>query len=459
MLKKLFLANAVIILLCATSASASNYASSFGCSPKGIAMGGAMVAHVNDWSSVYYNMAGLGRTSNNDMDEGKARKNQMAVSYIYNDPDLFLDTDIPAEDLTWDKGLETGSFVLGGVLDVNVLTRAVPELLSSCRFGIMAGLNDDLSLVKINDIDLRTHNFIMYGRESQNLLVMMGMGFGFFNDMIGFGLGASPSMGGKGRIIASDLKLETDEQAPVMQTTFDFEISDNPLLFGFYLDIGKAFEVLSGLSFGLSHRQESYLYVDDFKMGALLETGEIPLQLFANMFDYYSPPTTTYGFSYQTESLLLAFDYETREWSKYKVSKTRKEEIESIMGLELPKMDDISILRFGAQYNLSEAWDVMAGYYQQESCVPGSSTTGVFNFLDNDKNVYSLGGAYHINEGNMIYELFQLNGPMTLYFSYQHQKLDKRSVKKDEAYVTDMNQDYSYGGKYNSFMVGFTYNL
>ncbi len=40
----------------------ANFADTYGFSAIGISRGNAMTAVVNDWSSVYYNIAGLGRT-------------------------------------------------------------------------------------------------------------------------------------------------------------------------------------------------------------------------------------------------------------------------------------------------------------------------------------------------------------------------------------------------------------
>ncbi|HOR94798.1 MAG TPA: hypothetical protein PLZ38_12565, partial [Spirochaetota bacterium] len=40
----------------------ANFADTYGFGAQGVARGNAMTAVVNDWSSVYYNIAGLGRT-------------------------------------------------------------------------------------------------------------------------------------------------------------------------------------------------------------------------------------------------------------------------------------------------------------------------------------------------------------------------------------------------------------
>ena len=51
----------------------SNFGDTYGFSARGIAMGNAITAGVNDWSSVFYNMAGLGRTWSDDITTTMAR--------------------------------------------------------------------------------------------------------------------------------------------------------------------------------------------------------------------------------------------------------------------------------------------------------------------------------------------------------------------------------------------------
>ncbi len=52
-------------LLLALPLFASNSAETFGFGTRGISMGNAMTATVDDWSSVWYNPAGLGKTVQN----------------------------------------------------------------------------------------------------------------------------------------------------------------------------------------------------------------------------------------------------------------------------------------------------------------------------------------------------------------------------------------------------------
>ncbi|MBU0991225.1 MAG: hypothetical protein KJ737_01920 [Proteobacteria bacterium] len=446
---KLIVKILIISTLMGTNAFADNYADTFGASPMGIALGNAMTARVNDWSSVYYNISGLGKTvADQDIvsDGNKEFKNQLAVSYIYNKPEFDIDIDRETAAL---NDLETGTIILGGAIDMNLFYK-MPSYISSSRIGVVLALNDDLTMVKINDIDLRSHNFFRYGRESQTIMIMFGAGFGLFNDMLGFGLGISQSMGGSGNIVATDLIISSDPQTPDLQAKFDMEISKNPVMFGAYIRPGYMFPLLQGLDVGFSYRQESYLYIEKFNMFTVIDVGNIEMEIVAGMFDFYQPPTFTTGFSYATGNLILSLDLEVRQWSEYKVSKYMKERYAN----NLPELDDVIIPKLGVQLKINEAMDLLMGYYFEKSCVPDSSSEGIFNLLDNDKHVGSFGIKYRMPKLSF---LSGMKGPVDLTASFQYQKLVERDI--DKTAPTAANPDYTYGGECYTFMAGFVYNL
>ena len=65
----------VLTAALSTAAEASSTLDTYGASAQGIAMGNAMTSIVHDWSSVFYNIAGLGRStyksSDSPITEGK----------------------------------------------------------------------------------------------------------------------------------------------------------------------------------------------------------------------------------------------------------------------------------------------------------------------------------------------------------------------------------------------------
>ena len=459
-----FIITFIIFAITCASSYASNYAGTFGASPKGLALGNAMTARANDWSSVYYNIAGLGKTVDDYdrvTDDTKIYKNQFAAGYLYNKPEFDVDIDRNTQAL---YNLETDTFVLGGVLDTNLFYK-LPSYISSSRIGVIVGLNADLTMVKINDIDMRSHNYFRYGRESQSIMIMFGLGFGLFDDMIGFGAGVSQSMGGSGQIMATNLKITTQEQTPDLQAKFDFEISKNPLILGAYIKPGRVVPELEGLDLAFSYKQESYLYVEKFNMITTVDAGEIIMPIVAGMFDFYQPPIYTTGLAYSTSKYILSVDLELRQWSKYKVSKYTRDFFEEDLNVDLPELDDVIIPRVGLQCNLTDSMDLLMGYYYEKSCIPDKAAQGVFNLLDNDKHVGSAGVVCRLPKtSNLpliggVYEgiMSGLNGPVDVTASYQLQYHVDRDVNKTNP--TDVNPDYSYGGTCHSFMVGMTYHL
>ena len=255
-MKKYFLLSIILILFCERG-NASNYAFTFGCSPEGIGLGNAVTATVKDWSSVYYNIAGLGKTA--ECKSQNKKTNQLSISYISNNPDFYLNiqryNSETSEPLSTNgaESLDTGALTIGAVLDLNLLVDQIPSIVSSSRIGILLGLNGDTALIKINDIDPRTHNFISYGRETQSLLAMLGLGMGILDDSIGFGIGGNIVLGGDGHIVATDLVISTENQEPFMQAKFDFESPmPPPLLLGMYVKPDKWLRFLKNINIGFT---------------------------------------------------------------------------------------------------------------------------------------------------------------------------------------------------------------
>ncbi|MCP4133476.1 MAG: hypothetical protein GY754_21080, partial [bacterium] len=198
----------VLMLVMTSGVYASNFADTYGFSATGISMGNAMTAIVNDWSSVYYNMAGLGKTGHlrsggfGETDSGsgdmtlkmrrtadpvqkpkstdKPHLSEVSLSFLYTIPQFNID--INRSGVGGDSGLNFGAMVIGLAVDMNIICE-LPSFISSGRIGLGLSANADGSLVKVNDIDPRTHNYVRYGREAQKAVILAGFGLGFLDDM------------------------------------------------------------------------------------------------------------------------------------------------------------------------------------------------------------------------------------------------------------------------------------
>lgn len=443
----------LILLISVSSVSASSFGDSYGFSPGGISMGNAMTAHVNDWSAVYYNMAGLGKTR--DLAARKEKINHLSMNYLSTYPDFNLSINrytlddggnpVPVSTDAADD-LDFGMYVVGAVLDLNKIFK-MWDFISSARFGIGAGINDDLTVVKLNDVEPQTHNYIRFGREAQRTMVLAGVGLGFMDDAFGFGVGTNATFGGEGKVMMKGVQVGTEEQSPEGQSVMDLKLKP-VLLMGLYFSPGKFFPAVKGLDFGLCYKQKSRLDISPFNTTAVTEAGGIPLNLRLSIFGYWQPDIYTFGTSYQLgKNTLISFDLEYQQWSEYEVSIDMAENHSDI----LPDLDNILVPKFGLQYQVSKPVTLLAGYYYEPTFIPDSAVSGDVNWLDNDKHTLSFGMKWRLPK------IERMQGDVDFSIGYQMKFLEERKVNKTSP--TLLNPDYSYDGTCHTLMFGFQINL
>jgi len=503
-----------ILAFAANGRAYANFANSFGFSAEGIARGNAMTASVHDWSSVYYNMAGLGRTRNltgetaatetggemtlklrktdTQAEGGESRiyANQIAINVLATIPQLKLN--IPqrlSKKSYYDSGtsswreiyypLETGGakmkpygfLMIGGALDLNTLFK-MPSFISSARIGLGLGTNWDGKLVRVNDIDPRTHNFLRFGREIQTSVIYVGAGIGFLKDAFGVGGGVNISFIGQASAYMDTL-LTGDPQIPITEATMDLALKPTALA-GIYFSPGKLWSPLEGLDIGASYRQEAKLKINPFNAVASLLNGAISMSLLLEISDYYTPHTVNSGIAYTRWGVTLSVDVGWEMWSKNYISKVLQNHY-----FNLPKFNDILVYRAGVKYDIpnipNKAVDIaiMAGYSFVPSIIAKDAGTavgiriglynqiapGMYNYLDNDKHIGSAGIKITVPQ------MWRLGGQIVISLGYQYQYLVPKSVKKTgivqyfslpgqptppsspsllEGYF--LNPSYSYGG-------------
>lgn len=443
------------ILVTTASSFASHYGDTYGYSSKGLSLGGAMCARVDDWSSVYYNVAGLGKTVHL-----KNGTNQIALQYQGNFPDFNISIhgvdpygnpvpyrysiddstgEVHPESTNGDQGLEAGTLVLGLALDAFIFAD-LPNFISSARLGVGLCVNDDMTVVKVNDLDPRTHNFMRYGKEAQRLTALTAFGMGFFDDTFGFGIGVSSSLEGSGRMIMEEIQIKEEEQYPLGQTLMDMKVKPN-LLLGLYVNLSKQIHM------GVSFRDESIFNLYPIQSTGITDTGNIPLKMTMAMADYYQPRCYTVGTAFDLGDITLSIDVEFQEWSGFHVSVPA----EMNFADDLVEFDDIVIPRVGLEYRANPKMTFMFGYYFQPSFVPDKAVTGILNSLDNDKHVGSLGMTYNLTS------IIPLRVHTELCIGYQIQYLAENDVTKTSP--TGLNPDYSYGGICHTVMLGLNVSL
>jgi len=186
--------------------------------------------------------------------------------------------------------------------------------------------------------------------------------------------------------------------------------------------------------------------------------------------DYYSPHSVTGGIAYTRWGLTISADVNWDMWSKSTIGKVMKNHY-----IGVPKFVDTLSYRGGIKYDIAP-WpilSIMLGYSYVPSYIDKSAgtklgirvgpvdtkiQTGMYNFMDNDKHIASIGFKFTVPKA------WRLGGQFVAVLSYQFQYLAPRSVAKNGLSWTDgvqddlletymLNPSYSYGGMNHSMFV------
>lgn len=480
-MKKGFLAIVIFTILIFSSNTVwANFVDTYGLSASSIAQGNAVCSSIDNWAAVYYNMAGLGRTKksglkarsmsnkglNNLMQnnqststEEEGYRDEFALNYLATIPQITT-KGLPAErQAAFDQNyLNFGAVNIGLVLDLNRFYK-MPSVISSARFGLSAAVLHDftslnISVIKLNSVDPRAHNFMRYGCNAQRIVIHSGLGLGFMDDMFGFGIGMTALAGGKGIIDMSQVKLQNGVQYPVTQTYLNVTAAPG-IEAGAYWDPGKIWDVVAGLSVGVYYRGS---VVMDMPMsaGATMVVGGIALPMAITMLEYWTPHTFGGGVSYNFSNIIpitipymnnikASLDFEYQLWSLYEMSKANKLNFVEANGLPEPKFADVYMPKFGLSVDILDWLGAMAGYSYQSSMVPDKLAKSIYNYMDNAKHTVSMGALFTVPK------LYDMVTPIKITLAGQLQILSSRTVIKEADYANASNPDYSYGGLVPSF--------
>jgi len=472
---------------------AGTFADTFGFSAEGMARGNAMTASVNDWSSVYYNVAGLGKTQNLveipsdpemnlklQKEEGekgeKVEKlkypNQIAIGILYVIPRMRLSINRYLADIAFPLKTNAtkmdpyGFITIGGVLDINTIIK-MPDFISSARLGVGMGLNSDFSMANINDIDPRTHDFLRHGDEIREAAILAGVGLGLLDDAISAGIGFSLGFSGKARAYM-DAKITGNIQIPIADSSMKLNAVPG-VTAGVCLNPGKMSKALAGLELGVSFRQESMLKIDPFTAAAGILGGVVEMNMMLSIQDYYTPHMVNAGIAYARGGVTLSYDMSYEMWAGNALSMVWKSHY-----IGIPKLKNILLHKVGIKYDTPLGWlAVMAGYSFAPSILYDNAGTkigirfdtvgtkvapGMYNYLDNTKHNISLGLTFTVPQ------VWRLGGKLVFTIAYQAQCLVTKSASKtgilynngalaDQVQTYFENPRYRYGGTNHSMFV------
>jgi long-chain fatty acid transport protein len=460
----------MIISVIPSGVFASGYADTYGVSSKSIGMANAVTAIANDWTSSWYNPAGLGKTytikkyaggsADDEDDDGKSGNeglyiNELAVVMHFALPSMEIN--IPRDGVYGADNLQFSTVTLGVVVDINKIVK-MPDYISSARLGIILGVGLDGWMYKLNDISPVSHNYVRYGREAERTMIVAGAGFGFLNDMFGIGLGANMINSSEATTKISNIQLAFGVQQPMAESKMNTSAT-SALNAGFYFSVEKLYEKLKGLEFGMGYRMESYMKIHPFMSDTKMLLAGVGIPVALAMYDFYSPHIISTGLAYTRWDVTASMNIDYEMWSLYDFGPAYTKgylyyDTEGKANyLELPEMQDIVTFRLGFAWDLKRwvSWaTAYCGYYYQPYYVPDEAMTGDFNLLDNTRHAVSFGATFDFPK------MWRFGGPVEVNFAYQYQYLSERKVKKEDLVLTtaDFNPDYTFGGGSHAITLG-----
>ncbi|MBF0224558.1 MAG: outer membrane protein transport protein [Desulfobacterales bacterium] len=408
----------------------------YGFGAKGMAMGGALCASVDDSSGIYYNPAGLG-----DM----KREHYLGFSYLYTMPSMTISG--PILDTPKNSDLAMGMIVIDMAFDIN----KVAKLPVPVTFGLGLSLKDDLGLVNVEDVDESRPRFLQFGSALKRTNIYMGVGSEIFKDFLWFGAGAHAMIGGKAvaslGISAEDLSTDKDVIPSEQDIWMDLKAEMNPI-------VGFVISPIEDLKLGFSYKDDIAVDIDPFNAPINLHIGDnvATITAYTAILAYWNPKSYRAGASYTLDNLTIEFDIVLEQWSDF------KRNVPYEMRRSCPKFDDIILYRIGVEKNLSDiilyTWErvtikdnkvidresieapsgdikltnvkLWGGYQFVPSPVP--EQTGASNYLDCDRHIVSFGcGAEFKDPFGIV-----LN-PIGISFAFQDQYLPERKINKEDS--------------------------
>jgi len=365
----------------------------FGCGSRGIAMGNALTALSDDWCAPYYNPAGIARI-----------EKSMGGGIIYAFDNLRIE---PYGDAKETEGIEK-------TFGLNV---GVTHNFGTERFRFGVGIYTPLDRVQLQ----RTHfvdereaffsnqlHYELYGERTQRQVILPVVAYKIF-DWLSVGAGVSLF-----------IYSRTDSYVylpDILDQSKAYINVNNKQRYTYVPDLGILVRILEDLTIGLS-----YLGSDDFPIVGHSNV-QVPQlnQEFEQVIDQYvffTPYRISLGGAYQiSERLKASMDLVWLGWSKYHDNHGKSPE---------QKWKDTVSPRLGVEYFLFDKINLRGGFSFEPSPVPPQ--TGRQNFVDNDREIFTIGAGYP-------FKIDQRPCEASVHFQYQ--QFNKRKTIKEVEYDAD----------------------
>ena len=411
----LFSAVAWIILFTPKILFASAY-EVYGASSRASSMGGAFTALADDFSATYYNMAGLIAD----------KQIKATTEFLYAKP--YLKVNSKDQHLRDIQGLNLG---------VSLPVPLADELENKIGFGLSLFVFGHPDIFTPQAVVLRGRvpekpKYVFYDSYAERVLVSFGFGFELHPAFL-FGAGTEVFV----PIFGSLATVDTPTGYPDVSGRLGLYTYWSYRL-GVILKPGEVWDNLSDLRIGLSYRDE---FKVKFNLPVDAVLGSLAFGITLPTTSFFTPREATLGIAYDfTDNFTASFDLGWENWSKYHAQVPHVTFAASVSVLELgtglyvppEDFDDIWIPRIGGEYRYTSSpeftWSFRGGYAYERS--PAPEQTGISNYLDNDRHVFSLGLG--INIGGKYFE-----NPVIVDFFVQDHYLEEQKSRKDPSLLPD----------------------
>ena len=390
-----------------------------GLGSRAVAMGGAYTALADDFSSVFYNPAGL----------SSVKESNLTVGGIWAKPRFYYQEEgLPK---TCPHLYATGGLYLGVATNLGHLTGY--GQLERWTLGILLYLPVERALLADVPYQSSEKKFIFYLDQSQVLTFMMSLAWQV-NDWLSLGAGANflaDLRAPNEAFVDVDIRtvvpylagvsdLEKKVRPRIMR---DAEIKASPV-------IGIRLKPLSWLLLGATYRGKFYsetVGTQDIVLRFYDFSGRTPLSLQSavladiHYIHWWNPHQVSTGVAFlPSDSLRIALDATWADWSAY---------MDSMWYAPEQRFSDTFTPRIGVEYRLGCGIFLRGGYSFQPSPVP--EQTRASNYLDNDKHVVSAGIGTTLSR---LPWLPVWKKPLSVDAYFQFTQLVKRTYHKETGY-------------------------
>jgi long-chain fatty acid transport protein len=405
-----------ILLVHPAEVSATSFRT-YGFGARAVAMGGAMTAHVADYTATFYNPAGLVTMPVMDLATGLQYANVKteASNPAPVPPGWVRDSDAFPVDDAWS---------LYGGLRLNVPFAA--ELKDRVGFGLSFYTN----ATKVLDVRIPygfKPQFVLLNGQTNMLVIQPGLGIRILDGLrVGAAADIFADVGGNLEIPTGVRGADGVDEA---RTVIDQEVQ--PIIratAGLQVDGDLFSETISGFSFGFTWR-DSFSIPLQIPVTVLL--GPIPLNIDVTSSLLWTPMQMVFGLSYRTPSLVIASDVSWNRWSGYEPPT-----LELALDIAIPVVPidlkdavnpdpgtrDTWTPRVGAEWRFLDreaaALFLRGGYAYDPTPFP--EQTGLTNFLDSNRHIFSAGVGVSLSHLPIIGDLGKNRIHLDLGLQFNH---------------------------------------